>query len=85
MMQFFGVWFLKLKQQDTQVNYNKVQQFKGELRIERNERSLKKVKLTTNWICFSLTEAMEKTAKTGKLCIIIIASFSCKTDLSWKK
>ena len=23
MMQFFGVWFLKLKQQDTRVNYNK--------------------------------------------------------------
>ena len=22
-MQFFGVWFLKLKQQDTLVNYNK--------------------------------------------------------------
>ena len=60
MMQFFGVWFLKLKQQDPRVNYNKDAVIQGELRKERNERRLKKAKQTTNWICFSLTEAMEK-------------------------
>ena len=53
MMQFFGVWFLKLKQQDPRVNYNKDAVIQGELRKERNERRLKKAKQTTSWVCFN--------------------------------
>ena len=60
MMQFFGVWFLKLKQQGTRVNYNKdwVIQWWAEERKKRKET--KKAKQKTNWICFSFTEAMEE-------------------------
>ena len=42
MMQFFWLWFLKSKQQDTQVTYNKDSVIKGDLRKDSNERRLKK-------------------------------------------
>ena len=52
-MQFFWV-----KQQDTRVKYNKDSVRWAEKRKKR--KKTKKAKQTANWICFSLTEAMEK-------------------------
>ena len=60
MMQFFWVWFLKLKQQDTRVNYNKDSVIQRWVEKRKKRKKTKKEKQTTNWNCFSLTEAMEK-------------------------
>ena len=64
MMQFFGVWFVKLKQQDTRVNY-----IESWAEKRKKRKKTKKAKQTTNWICFSLTEAMEKSKKKKVTCV----------------
>ena len=60
MMQFLGVWFLKLKQQGTRVNYNKDSVIQRWAEKIKKWKETKKAKQKTNWICFSFTEAMEE-------------------------
>ena len=60
MMQFLRVWFLKLKQQGTRVNYNKDSVIQRWAEERKKRKETKKAKQKTNWICFSFTEAMEE-------------------------
>ena len=53
-------WFLKLKQKDKRVKYNKDALIQRWAEKRKKPKKTKKAKQMTNWICFSLTEAMEK-------------------------
>ena len=84
MMQFFWVWFLKLKQQDTRVNCNKdsviqmwAEKRKKQKKTEKRKTDDKLNLLQLNW---SNGEKQKQVA-----CVLLIASFLYQTDLSWKR
>ena len=56
----FWVWFLKLKEQDTHEWITIKIQIQRWAEKRKKRKKTQKAKWTTNWICFSLTEAIEK-------------------------
>ena len=71
MMQFFWVWFLKLKQQDTRVNYNKDKVIQRWAQKRKKRKKTKKARHTTSWLSFNLmTRGMEKSKDGQAACHI---------------